>query len=95
VKDGDLIRIVVDRNRLEGSIDLVGDAKGEHGPEWGSRELEKRPVPGDLRPHPQLPDDTRLWAALQQASGGTWSGCVFDVDAIVETLRKGMDGRGP
>ncbi|MBI2965076.1 MAG: YjhG/YagF family D-xylonate dehydratase [Chloroflexi bacterium] len=91
VRDGDLIRIVVDRNRLEGSIDLVGDASGERGPQWGERELESRPAPDDLRPHPQLPDDTRLWAALQQASGGTWGGCVFDVDTIVETLRAGMN----
>lgn len=93
VRDGDLIRIVVDRNRLEGSIDLVGDASGDHGTAWGTRELDKRPVPDDLRPHPQLPDDTRLWAALQHASGGTWAGCVFDVDTIVETLRAGMNGR--
>jgi putative YjhG/YagF family dehydratase len=92
VRDGDLIRIVVDRNRLEGSIDLVGDDVKERGPEWGTAELQKRPAPDDLRPHPQLPDDTRLWAALQQASGGTWGGCVFDVDTIVETLRAGMNG---
>jgi hypothetical protein len=36
-----------------------------------------------------LPDDTRLWAALQAASGGTWGGCVFDVDMIVETIDAG------
>lgn len=94
VRDGDLVRIVVDRKHLEGSIDLVGDASGDHGPAWGTRELDKRPVPDDLRPHPQLPDDTRLWAALQHASGGTWGGCVFDVDTIIETLRAGMNGTG-
>ena len=33
-----------------------------------------------------LPDDPRLWAALQQASGGTWGGCVYDVDEIVKKL---------
>jgi len=42
-----------------------------------------------LTPHPSLPDDTRLWAAMQEIGGGTWGGCVFDVDAIVETLKAG------
>ena len=54
---------------------------------------ERNPHP-DLRPHPQLPDDTRLWAALQQASGGTWGGCVYDVDRIVEVLKAGMEALG-
>jgi hypothetical protein len=40
----------------------------------------------DLAPDPLLPDDTRLWAALQNASGGTWGGCVFDVDTILKAL---------
>ena len=35
---------------------------------------------------PGLPADTRLWAALQRVSGGTWGGCVYDVDAIVAAL---------
>jgi hypothetical protein len=46
---------------------------------------ERAPRP-DLKPHPALPDDTRLWAALVQASGGVWGGCVYDADAIVESL---------
>ena len=46
---------------------------------------ERTPHP-DLAPHPSLPDDTRLWAALQRASGGTWAGCVYDVDRIVDAL---------
>ena len=37
----------------------------------------------------KLPDDTRLWAALQNASGGTWAGCVYDVDRIIELLEAG------
>ncbi len=87
VLDGDLIQIVIDRNRLEGSIDLVGHG-GEHfGPEEGARVLAARAARADLAPDPDLPDDTRLWAALQQAGGGTWGGCVYDVDAIVEALR--------
>jgi putative YjhG/YagF family dehydratase len=86
VRDGDLIRIVVDRNRLEGRIDLVGDGATEIGAEEGARVLAARPPRPDLSPDPDLPDDTRLWAALQQAGGGTWGGCVYDVDAIVGAL---------
>jgi putative YjhG/YagF family dehydratase len=84
--DGDRIRIVVDRGRLEGSVDLVGDATREFGPEEGARVLAARPTRPDLTPDPSLPPETRLWAALVRASGGTWGGCVFDVDAIVERL---------
>jgi putative YjhG/YagF family dehydratase len=86
LRDGDMIQITVDRNRLEGRIDLVGAAGKDHGREWGDAELARRPAPADLRPHPDLPDDTRLWAAMQAASGGTWGGCVFDVDAIAAKL---------
>ena len=39
-----------------------------------------------LAPHEKLPDDSRLWAALQRVSGGTWSGCIYDVDRIVAAL---------
>ena len=95
VRDGDVIEIVIDRVNLEGTINLVGESGENRGPEWGDAELSKRPDPKDLAPHPELPDDSRLWAALQHASGGTWGGCVFDVDAIVETLeagRRAMEG---
>ncbi len=40
----------------------------------------------DLVADPDLPDDTRLWAALQAVSGGTWGGCVYDVDSIASQL---------
>ena len=86
VRDGDLIRIVVDRVRLEGSVDLVGHGGQTFGAEEGARVLAARPPRADLGPDPDLPDDTRLWAALQQAGGGTWGGCVYDVDAIVARL---------
>ncbi|MBI2157955.1 MAG: YjhG/YagF family D-xylonate dehydratase [Candidatus Rokubacteria bacterium] len=92
VRDGDLIRIVVDRNRLEGSVDLVGHGGRDYGPEEGARVLAARPPRPDLAPDPELPDDTRLWAALQQVGGGTWGGCVYDVDAIVAAL--GAAARG-
>jgi putative YjhG/YagF family dehydratase len=86
VRDGDTIRIVVDRNRLEGTVDLVGEAGAASDAEAGSRILAGRAPRPDLRPDPALPEDTRLWAALQRVSGGTWGGCVYDVDAIVGAL---------
>jgi putative YjhG/YagF family dehydratase len=88
VRDGDRIRIVIDRNRLEGSVDLVGEHGRDVGPDEGSRILAARAPRPDLAPDPDLPADTRLWAALQQAGGGTWGGCVYDVDAIVAALRR-------
>jgi putative YjhG/YagF family dehydratase len=90
VLEGDRIRIVIDCNRLTGSIDLIGDASGEFGPEGGVKVLAARPPRDDLVPDARLPDDTRLWAALQRASGGTWGGCVYDVERIVEVLEAGQ-----
>lgn len=82
VLDGDLIEIAIDRRRLIGSVDLVG-ADGEvFSPEEGARILERRQSRPDLAPHPQMPDDTRLWASLVQASGGIWGGCVYDADSV-------------
>jgi putative YjhG/YagF family dehydratase len=92
VRDGDIIRIVIDRNRLEGTVDLIGEAGAAHEPDIGSRILAARPPRTDLKADPALPDDTRLWAALQRVGGGTWGGCVYDVDAIVEALDKGTAG---
>jgi xylonate dehydratase len=89
VRDGDIIEIVIDQVNLEGSINVVGSDGVRHDKVWGDGELASRPVPDDLEPHPDLPDDSRLWAALQDASGGTWGGCVFDVDQIVRTLDAG------
>jgi putative YjhG/YagF family dehydratase len=86
VRDGDLIQIIVDRVNLVGSIDLIGEGEKVYGPEEGAQILAARASRPDLSPHPSLPADTRLWAALQQASGGTWGGCVYDVEAIVAAL---------
>jgi len=88
LRDGDRIRIVVDRKRLEGSVDLVGDGSREFGPEEGARILAERTPHPDLSPDPLLPDETRLWAALQQVSGGAWAGCVFDVERILARLKE-------
>ena len=52
---------------------------------------ERAPHPGLARRIPELPADTRLWAALQKASGGTWAGCVYDVDRIVEVIDAGIE----
>ena len=56
--------------------------------------LAARAVHPALAPHGKLPDDTRLWAALQQASGGTWGGCVYDVDTIVKVIDAGVAALG-
>jgi len=87
--DGDVIEIVVDRNRLEGSVNLAGHGEDLFGAEEGAKLLAERQVRADLAPDPNLPDDTRLWAALQDASGGTWAGAVYDVDRILEVIEAG------
>ena len=86
VRDGDLIQIIVDRVNLSGSIDLIGEGDRRFDPDEGARILAARPLHPDLQPNPDLPEDTRLWAALQNISGGTWGGCVYDVEAIIEKL---------
>jgi putative YjhG/YagF family dehydratase len=86
LRDGDIVRIVVDQRRMTGSLDLVGDGGDRFGPDEGARVLAARETRADLAPDPDLPDDTRLWAALQQLSGGTWGGCVYDVDAVLAQL---------
>ena len=87
VRDGDLIEIIVDRNELIGCVNLIGQDGAVCGSEEGERILARREARPDLQPDPLLPDDTRLWAALQNASGGIWGGCVYDVDAIVARLQ--------
>ena len=86
VIDGDHIRIIIDRNKLIGSIDLVGAQGREVTTDEGGRILSSRQPRPDLRPDPGLPEDTRLWAALQSVSGGAWGGCVYDPDAIVNAI---------
>lgn len=88
VQDGDRIRIVIDRVNLTGSVDWMGDAEREYPLDEATAKLAARPPRSDLRPDAQLPDDTRLWAALQQLSGGTWGGCVYDVESVLKALGK-------
>lgn len=89
LRDGDLIRIVIDRTTLHASVDLVGEAGEVRDAAWGEAELARRPARADLSPDARLPEDTRLWAALQEASGGIWGGSVYDVEAIVRLLEAG------
>jgi putative YjhG/YagF family dehydratase len=86
VRDGDVIEIVINRTALTGSVDLLG---------VNGRPLDRDAIVrlhGERGPHPglradeHLPSDTRLWAALQRASGGAWGGCVYDVDRIIAAL---------
>jgi xylonate dehydratase len=89
VREGDMIEIVIDRNALHGTVNLIGEGEEKFSSEEGARRLKSRAQRGDLAPHPALPYDTRLWAALIQASGGVWGGCVYDVDAILAQLNRG------
>ncbi|WP_146534195.1 YjhG/YagF family D-xylonate dehydratase [Rubripirellula reticaptiva] len=83
VRDGDLIDIVIDRNEMIGHVNLVSED-----PSMTAKQIlnHRSPHP-DLQVEPDMPDDTKLWAALQQVGGGTWGGCVYDVDDIVRKLR--------
>jgi dihydroxyacid dehydratase/phosphogluconate dehydratase len=86
LREGDIIEIVIDRNALHGTVNFVGEGEERFSLEEGTLRLAVRPLRPDLAPHPALPDDTRLWAALIQASGGIWAGCVYDTDRIVAQL---------
>ncbi len=89
LRDGDMIEIVVDRVSLNGTVNLIGENGTVSGVEAGTAILTARQSRPDLAPDPQLPDDTRLWAALQDVSGGTWGGSVFDTDEILRVLAAG------
>ena len=93
LREGDRVRIEIDLNLLSGTVDFIGSPAGPLTPGEGAVILAGRESHPNLAPHPELPDDTRLWAALQDASGGTWGGCVFDADAILSRLR-GAGGSG-
>ena len=93
LRDGDVIEIEIDRVALTGRVNLVGTAAGELSAAEAEELLRGRSPHPELAPHPHLPADTRLWAALQAASGGVWAGCVYDPDAIIETLQAGMEAK--
>ena len=85
VRDGDTVEIHIDPETMVGRVDLIATVDGLS-PEEA---LRSRDPHQDLMVEAEIPDDTRLWAALQQVGGGTWGGCVYDVDAIIATLEKG------
>ena len=87
--EGDVVEVSIDTRNLRGRIDLVGHGEEVFGAQEGARVLAGRPPRPDLAPEEELPDDTRLWAALQQAGGGTWGGCVYDPDEILKLLDAG------
>ena len=89
LRDGDLVEIVVDRGTLEGTVNFVGEGGVNVGAEAGAEILQRRQSRSDLAPDPGLPDDTRLWAALQDVSGGAWGGSVFDVEQILKVIAAG------
>ena len=89
ISDGDLIEIVVDRNAMQGTVNFVGENGRTFSASEGEKVLAERAPRPDLAPDPALPDDTRLWAALQDVSGGPWGGAVYDVDAILRVLEAG------
>jgi dihydroxyacid dehydratase/phosphogluconate dehydratase len=94
LQDGDEIEIEIDRNTLVGRVDLVAAGGKALDAVAAARLLAARPIHPALAPHGKLPDDTRLWAALQQASGGTWGGCVYDVDRLIEVVNAGVEALG-
>ncbi|WP_317890972.1 YjhG/YagF family D-xylonate dehydratase [Granulicella arctica] len=89
VLEGDVIEIMVDRRALHGTVNLVGEGQESFSAAEGARRLALRASRADLKEHPDMQDDTRLWAALVQASGGVWGGCVYDASAIASQLARG------
>jgi dihydroxyacid dehydratase/phosphogluconate dehydratase len=84
--EGDVIAIEIDTRSATGSVELVAHGETKFTPAAAAAELARRPSRSDLAADPRLPADTRLWALLQEASGGAWSGCVYDEQKIASRL---------
>jgi xylonate dehydratase len=89
VREGDILEIVIDRNHQTGYVNFIGTDGTPLTPAEAIRVLDARDLYPGLAPDPALPDDTRLWAALQSIGGGSWGGCVYDTDAILRVLQAG------
>jgi len=89
LQNNDIIEIIIDTKRLEGSINFIGTENNPLSYEAAADVLAARKIHAGLQPDPDLPDDTRLWAALQSVSGGTWRGSIYDVNKIIEVLAAG------
>lgn len=94
LRDGDVVEIIVDTVKLEGSLNFIGTKDHPMTYEEGAAELARRETNSHVHADDDLPDDTRLWAALQDVSGGTWRGTVYDVDRIIEVLNAGKKALG-
>ena len=81
IRNDDTIRIKIDTRNLEGSIDVIVEDDAAF------NERSRHP---NLKADPNVPTDTRLWATLQNASGGSWAGCIYDADRIAELIEKGL-----
>jgi len=81
VRDGDQIDLRIDTRALTGEVNIAGLPEAE---------LAARGIHPALKPDPRVPADTRLWAALQAVSGGTWGGCVHDADRVAHLLGLGL-----
>ena len=81
IRNGDTIRIEIDTRKLEGSINVITEDDSA---------FDNRPRHPKLIANPNVPTDTRLWATLQNASGGSWAGCIYDADRIAELIEKGL-----
>lgn len=89
LRDGDVVEIIVDTVHLEGRLNFIGSEEHPLSYEDGARVLDQRPMHEGVGPDADLPADTRLWAALQEVSGGTWRGNVYDVERIISVLEAG------
>ncbi|EFY07015.1 YjhG/YagF family D-xylonate dehydratase [Succinatimonas hippei] len=90
LRDGDIVEVVIDTVNLSGTINFLGTKDKPLTVKEGEAELAKRSTHPMVKPHPDLPDDTALWAALQAVSGGTARGCVYDVKRILQVLELGQ-----
>lgn len=88
--DDDLIQIEIDQNNLKGSINFVGTKNEKLKPIEAGKVLAHRLPNKKLSHDPRMHNDTKLWAALQNVSGGTWAGSVYDTEKIIETLEAGQ-----
>lgn len=95
LRDGDILDVRIDTRNLEGHLHFVGTTNEELSFVEGSAVLNNREPHPTMAPDPSLPDDTKLWAALQGVSGGTWRGSVYDTDRIIGVLKAGQKALEP
>ena len=76
LRDGDKIKIEINKDHCVGRIDYVGDVDA----------FQKRPMNPNLKEDPNMPESVKLWAALQNTGGGTWGGCVPNVREVIKKL---------